>query len=70
MFGIANGWCTIFSIKEKNENIQKKGEGEFEISYDFEKTSAWPMNYERNHPGDPSIKDLPDVDKIILKNFI
>lgn len=59
----------FFYKKKRNENIQKKGEEEFEISYDFEEDERL-SNEKMNEVIRELIdKKLADVDKIILKEF-
>jgi RNA polymerase sigma factor (sigma-70 family) len=70
IFGIAKRvMYNFFYKKKRNENIQKKGEEEFEISYDFEEDER--LNNEEMSEIIQEVidKKLPDVDKVILKEF-
>jgi len=69
IFGIAKRvMYNFFYKKKRNENIQKKGEDNFEVSYDFkgeenlnnEKLNTFIQQY---------LKKLPEVDRIIIKEF-
>jgi RNA polymerase sigma factor (sigma-70 family) len=70
IFGVAKRvMYNFFYKKKRNENIQKKGEEEFEISYDFEEDERL-ANEKMNEIIQEVIeKKLPEVDKIILKEF-
>jgi RNA polymerase sigma factor (sigma-70 family) len=70
MFGIAKRvMYNFFYKKKKHENIQRKGEEEFKISYNFEEEERL-----TNEKMGDIIKEiingkLVDVDKVILKEF-
>ena len=70
IFGIAKRvMYNYFYKKKRNENIQKKGEEQFEFSYEFEEDERL-SNEKMNEIIQEVIeKKLPDVDKIILKEF-
>ncbi len=70
IFGIAKRvMYNFFYKKKRNENIRKKGEEEFEISYDFEEDERL-SNEKLNEMIQVVIdKKLPEVDKVILKEF-
>lgn len=70
IFGIAKRvMYNFFYKKKRNENIRKKGEEEFEISYDFEEDERL-SNEKLNEMIQEVIdKKLPEVDKVILKEF-
>jgi RNA polymerase sigma factor (sigma-70 family) len=70
LFGIAKRvMYNFFYKKKRDENIQKKGEEEFELSYDFgedERLSNEKLNAVIQGVID---KKLAEVDKLILKEF-
>ncbi|UCH94367.1 MAG: sigma-70 family RNA polymerase sigma factor [Candidatus Aminicenantes bacterium] len=70
IFGIAKRvMYNFFYKKKRDENIQKKGEEEFEISYDFEEDERL-ANEKMNQIIQNVIdKKLAEVDKIILREF-
>ena len=69
IFGIAKRvMFNFFYKKKRNENIQKKSEENFELSYDFEETERL-ENESLNKIIRQAMKKLPEVDKIILKEF-
>jgi RNA polymerase sigma factor (sigma-70 family) len=70
MFGIAKRvMYNYFYKKKRNENIQKKGEETFEVSYDLQEEER--LSNEKLNDIVQSLidKKLPEVDKIILKEF-
>jgi RNA polymerase sigma factor (sigma-70 family) len=70
IFGIAKRvMYNFFYKKKRNENIQKKGEEEFEISYDFREDERLANEKMNEIIREVIDKKLPDVDKIILKEF-
>ncbi len=69
IFGIAKRvMFNFFYKKKRNENIQKKSEENFEFSYDFEEAERL-ENESLNKIIRQVMKKLPEVDKIILKEF-
>jgi RNA polymerase sigma factor (sigma-70 family) len=70
IFGIAKRvMYNYFYRKKRNENIQRKGEETFEFSYDFQEDERL-TNEKINKVVQTYIeKKLPEVDKIILKEF-
>lgn len=69
MFGIAKRvMFNFFYKKKRNDNIQKKGEENFALSYDFEEEERL-ENESMNNIIQQAMEKLPDVDKIILKEF-
>jgi RNA polymerase sigma factor (sigma-70 family) len=70
IFGIAKRvMYNFFYKKKRNKNIQKKSEEEFEISYDFEEDERLSNEKMNDFIREVIDKKLPDVDKIILKEF-
>ena len=69
IFGIAKRvMFNFFYKKKRNENIQKKSEENFECSYDFEEAERL-ENESMNKVIQQAMKKLPEIDKIILKEF-
>ncbi len=69
MFGIAKRvMFNFFYKKKRNDNIQKKGEENFNLSYDFEEEERL-ENEGMNNIIKQVMEKLPEVDKIILKEF-
>ena len=70
IFGIAKRvMYNFFYKKKRNENIQKKGEEQFEISYEFEEEERLSNENLNDIVREVIEKKLPDVDKTILKEF-
>jgi len=69
MFGIAKRvMFNFFYKKKRDDNIQKKGEEHFDLSCDFEEEERL-ENEDMNAIIRQSMQKLPEVDKIILKEF-
>jgi len=69
MFGIAKRvMFNFFYKKKRDENIKKKGEENFDFSYDFEEEERL-ENEGMNTIIQQVMQKLPDVDKTILKEF-
>jgi len=69
MFGIAKRvMFNFFYKKKRDDNIQKKGEEHFDLSCDFEEGERL-ENEDMNAIIRQIMKKLPEVDKIILKEF-
>jgi RNA polymerase sigma-70 factor (ECF subfamily) len=69
IFGIAKRvMFNYFYKKKRDDNIQKKGEEEMEFSYDFEGEERL-TNEGTNKIIQSYIDKLPEVDRIILKEF-
>ncbi|MCP5106687.1 MAG: sigma-70 family RNA polymerase sigma factor [bacterium] len=69
IFGIAKRvMFNFFYKKKRNDNIQKKGENNFELSYDFQEEERL-TNESMNNTIQQVMKKLPDIDKTILKEF-
>jgi len=70
IFGIAKRvMYNFFYKKKRNENIQKKGEEQFEFSYDFNEDERLSNEKMNEIVGEVIDKKLPDIDKTILKEF-
>ncbi len=70
IFGIAKRvMYNYFYKKKRNENIQKKGEETFQLSYDFQEEERLSSEKLNNIIQSLIDKKLPEVDKIILKEF-
>ena len=69
IFGIAKRvMFNYFYKKKRDENIQKKGEEQWETSYDFEEAERL-ENESMSKIVQAHIDKLPEVDKIILSRF-
>ena len=69
MFGIAKRvMFNFFYKKKRDDNIQKKGEEHFDLSCDFEEEERL-ENEDMNAIIQQVMQKLPEVDKIILKEF-
>jgi RNA polymerase sigma-70 factor (ECF subfamily) len=69
MFGIAKRvMFNFFYKKKRDDNIQKKGEEHFDLSCDFEEEERL-ENEDMNAIIRQAMQKLPEVDKIILKEF-
>lgn len=69
MFGIAKRvMFNFFYKKKRDDNIQKKGEEHFDLSCDFEEEERL-ENEDMNAIIRQTMLKLPEVDKIILKEF-
>jgi RNA polymerase sigma-70 factor (ECF subfamily) len=69
IFGIAKRvMFNFFYKKKRNENIQRKGEDNFQHTYDFEESERL-ENESMNKVIQKIMQKLPEVDKIILKEF-
>ncbi|HLP61463.1 MAG TPA: sigma-70 family RNA polymerase sigma factor [Candidatus Deferrimicrobium sp.] len=69
IYGIARRvMFNYFYNKKRNAKLQEKGEANFELSYDFEEAERL-ENEDLNEMIGQAMKKLPEVDKIILKEF-
>jgi RNA polymerase sigma-70 factor (ECF subfamily) len=69
IFGIAKRvMFTFFYKKKRDENLQKKSEDNFQHAYDFQETERL-ENESMNKVIQKTMQKLPEVDKIILKEF-
>lgn len=69
IFGVAKRVMYNYFYKKKREdNIRKKSEERFEISYDFEEEERL-SNEKLNQIIQTYIDKLPEVDRVILKEF-
>jgi RNA polymerase sigma factor (sigma-70 family) len=69
IFGIAKRvMYNYFYKKKRDDNIRKKGEERFEVSYDFEEEERL-TNEKINEVIGTYIDKLPEVDRVILKEF-
>jgi RNA polymerase sigma factor (sigma-70 family) len=69
IFGVAKRvMYNYFYKKKRNENIQKRSEEYFDVAYDFQEEERM-ANEGLNRIVQTYIEKLPEIDKIILKEF-